>query len=112
MTAVEAAQRADTLVYSILFEDPDMYQMQARYGDDGKKVLQRISRETGGRFFEVTRKKPLPKVFDEIDEDLRHQYSLGYTPDRSSSSGPYHHIRLTTRQKGLVVQTREGYYEA
>ena len=119
-TAVEAAQRADTLVYSILFEDPEMYggggiilgRMGGGGGVDGKKVLQQLSRETGGRFFEVSKKHPLAKVYDEIDEDLRHQYSLGYSPDRTEASGAYHKIRLTTRQKGLIVQTREGYYGA
>ena len=116
-TAVEAAQRADTLVYSILFEDPQQYgggitwgRGVGGYGVDGRKVLQQISRETGGRFFEVSRKSPLAKVYDEIDEDLRHQYSLGYSPDRTDAAGVYHRIRLTTRQKNLIVQTREGYY--
>ena len=115
-TAVEAAQRADTLVYSILFEDPEMYgglvlgRGGLGGGMDGKRVLQQISRETGGRFFEVSRKSPLAKVYDEIDEDLRHQYSLGYSPDRTEAAKTYHRIRLTTRQKGLTVQTREGYY--
>ena len=119
-TAVEAAQRADTLVYSILFEDPE-----GNYGGfggrgrgwgrgpetvDGKKVLERISRETGGRFFEVSRKLPIQKVFEAIEEDLRNQYNLGYTPDRADADRQYRHIHLATRQKGLVVQTREGYY--
>jgi VWFA-related protein len=116
-TAVEAAQRADTLVYSVLFEDLEMYgggfglgRGGPGNGVDGKKVLQQISRETGGRFFEVSKKNTLAKIYDEIDEDLRHQYSLGYSPDRTEATNAYHRIRLTTRQKGLIVQTREGYY--
>jgi VWFA-related protein len=119
-SAIEAAQRADTLVYSILFEDPEMYgggfgmgRMGGRgqmNGANGKKVLEQISHETGGRFFDVSKKRPLAKVYDEIDEDLRHQYSLGYSPDRSEAGGAYHKIHLTTKQKGLTVQTREGYY--
>jgi VWFA-related protein len=119
-SAIEAAQRADTLVYSILFEDPEMYgggfgmgRMGGRgpmNGPNGKKVLEQISRETGGRFFDVSKKHPLAQVYDEIDEDLRHQYSLGYSPDRTEAGGVYHKIHLTTKQKGLTVQTREGYY--
>jgi VWFA-related protein len=118
-SAVEAAQRADTLVCSILFEDPGMYggglgRVMGGRGamnfPNGKKVLEQISRETGGRLFEVSKKQTLAKVYDEIDEDLRHQYSLGYSPDRSDTAGAYHRIRLTTKQKGLTVQTREGYY--
>ena len=120
-SAVEAAQRADTLVYSILFEDPEMYGGGIGMGrigrvpmntPNGKRVLEQISRETGGRLFEVSKKQPLAKVYDEIDEDLRHQYSLGYSPDRTDTAGAYHRIRLTTKQKGLIVQTREGYYGA
>jgi VWFA-related protein len=118
-SAIEAAQRADTLVFSILFEDPEAYG-GGGFGlgrsrvpmnmPKGKKVLEQISRETGGRLFEVSKKQPLAKVYDEIDEDLRHQYSLGYSPDRTDTAGGYHRIHLTTKQKGLIVQTREGYY--
>jgi VWFA-related protein len=121
-SAVEAAQRADTMVCSILFEDPEMYGGGFGIGrmgrvpmgnmPNGKKVLEQISRETGGRFFEVSKKHPLAKVYDEIDEDLRHQYSLGYSPDRAEAAGGYHRIHLTTKDKGLIVQTREGYYGA
>ena len=118
-SAVEAAQRADTMVCSILFEDPQAYSGggigigRSRIPmntPNGKKVLDQISRETGGRLFEVSKKHPLAKVYDEIDEDLRHQYSLGYSPDRTEAGGGYHRIRLTTKEKGLIVQTREGYY--
>ena len=125
-SAVESAQRADTLVYSVLFEDPGAYgggmvgyggmgRNRGRGGPmigrpNGKKVLEQISSETGGRFFEVSKKEPLEKVYADIEEDLRHQYSLGYTPDRTEKAYGYRRIHLTTKQKGLIVQTREGYY--
>jgi VWFA-related protein len=119
MTAIEAAQRADTLVYGILFEDPEMYGGgfggSRRFpmpgnGVNGKKVLDQISRETGGRMFEVSKKQPLSKVYQQIEDDLRHQYSLGYSPERTDTNTNYRKIHLTTKQKGLIVQTREGYY--
>ena len=116
--AVEAAQRADTLVYGILFADKQMFGgfggrgRMGGYGVDGKKVLQTISQETGGRFFEVSGKEPIGKVYEAIEEDLRHQYSLGYTPDRAEETRAYRKIHLVTRQKGLIVQTRDGYYPA
>jgi VWFA-related protein len=130
--AVESAQRADTLVYSILFEDPNTtYAGLGGFGGgmgrrgmgrggpgagmnrpDGRKVMEQISRETGGRFFEVSRRQPIDKVFASIEEDLRNQYSLGYTPNQAEAVAGYRRIRLTTRQKGFVVQTREGYYPA
>ena len=77
---------------------------------DGRRVLQQISRETGGRFFEVSHRMPIGKVFEAIEEDLRNQYSLGYSPDRSEGNTEYRRIHLTTRQKNYTVQTREGYY--
>ena len=123
-TAIEAAQRADTLVYGILFEDTEMFGggisislgglgRGGRGGiglPDGKKVLDQLSRETGGRMFQVSKKQSLERVFEQIEQDLRHQYSLGYTPDSTTAVRGYRRIRLTTKQKGLIVQTREGYY--
>ena len=117
---VEAAQRADTLVYSVWFEDPDAYGGGGFGGfgrggmgrgglSDGWRALQTISRETGGHVYEVTGKQTIAQVYEAIQEDLRHQYSIGYTPDRTGGSG-YRKIHLTTTQKGLVVTAREGYY--
>jgi VWFA-related protein len=77
---------------------------------DGKPILQRLSRETGGGFFEVSKKEPIEKIYDQIQEELRNQYSLGYTSDRPDAVGGYRKIRLTTKQSGLMVQTRDGYY--
>lgn len=130
--AIEAAQRSDTIVYSILFKDEQGFGERGGFGGpfggmgghrgggrrypqeqrpDGKKILEQISRETGGRLFEVSSKETVDKIYAEITEDLRSQYSLGYTPDRvGSSAAGYHKIELRAKQKDLVIQTREGYY--
>jgi hypothetical protein len=123
--AVEASQRADTIVYSILFSDEAAYGGGGfggfgglgRHGGgprqdhpDGKKVLERISRETGGRMFEVSKKLPLEKIYSQIEEELRSQYSLGYSPDRADLAAGYHKIAVKTKEKDLVVRAREGYY--
>jgi VWFA-related protein len=129
--AIESAQRADTLVYSILFADEEAYPMVSpglggygrrrgglggpmpRYpqssGPDGKKVLQQLSKETGGSFFAASKKESIDKIYAHIQEELRNQYSLGYTSDQASGSG-YRKIALTVKEKGSVVQTRDGYY--
>jgi VWFA-related protein len=129
-SAIESAQRADTLVYGILFADEEMYRGPIGFGGrgggrgrrapmpmpgagrgaNGKKVLDQLSRETGGRMFQVTQKEPLSKIYEQINEDLRHQYSLGYSPERKDVGGGFRRIHLTTKLKGLIVQTREGYY--
>ena len=144
--AIETAQRSNTIVYSILYSDPDAYGHQGypggmgRHGGmggggrypgggypgggypggggggqpqqtshDGKKVLQRISKETGGRFFEVSKKESVDQVYKQIEEELRNQYNLGFTPDKTTSTA-YHKLTLTTTNKDDVVQAREGYY--
>ncbi|HEV2490362.1 MAG TPA: hypothetical protein VGT03_11175 [Candidatus Acidoferrales bacterium] len=76
---------------------------------DGKKILERISRETGGRLFEVSKKQPVDKLCTQITEELRDQYVLGYVPPKSEDAG-YHKISCTTNKKGVIVQARDGYY--
>jgi len=157
-SAIESAQRADTVVYSIYFADShreDRNEGQRRGGGmgrggggwpgggggwpgggggwpggggggrggpgggqrhpeeprtDGKKILERISRETGGRFFEVSKKESVGEIYTSIVEELRTQYSMGYTPDKDSAASGYHHVTLAVKRKDLTVQTREGYY--
>jgi len=110
--AIESAQRANTLVYSILFVDSGVYQgpQWENAVALGRTVLQLLSMETGGGFFEVSRKQPIVAIYREIEEELRSQYSLGYTPDGKGRAAGYHNIRVATKQKGLIVQAREGYY--
>ncbi len=130
--AIEAAQRSDTLVYSIYFGSNEGFQGLGHGGGfglgggmgrgggrypqeerpDGKKILKRISKETGGTFFEVSHKLKIDDIYTRIEEELRNQYSLGYTSDQPASQTGYRTISLTVNQKNLTVQTREGYYPA
>ena len=73
-------------------------------------MLQQIAQETGGRFYQVSHFHPLDKIFADIEEDLRNQYNIGYTPDEASQPGVYRHIHLTAKKKDYVVQARAGYY--
>ncbi len=142
-SAIEAAQRADTVVYSILFADNHQdsngfghqgggmgrhgggfpggvwpgggggggrsrYPQEAR--PDGKKILDQISKETGGRLYEVSKKQAIDQIYDTIAEELRTQYNLGYRPEKGNAEGGYHKISLMAKPKDLVVQTRDGYY--
>jgi VWFA-related protein len=104
VTAIEYVQRADTIVYSILFADP------RNRSQRGPEVMRRLAKETGGRYFEVTRDNPIDRIFSQIEDELRHQYSIGYTPNRTDDGGKFRKIRLTTRDNRLTVQTRDGYY--
>jgi VWFA-related protein len=107
--AIEAAQRADTLVYSILFSDATYYG-PSLLGSHGKGVLQRLSRETGGGYFEVSKKQTLGDIFTAIQDELRSEYSLGFVSDRPATKSGFRALRVITDRKGLIVQARDRYY--
>jgi VWFA-related protein len=77
---------------------------------DGKKVLERISTETGGRLFQVSKKLSIDQIYAQVEEELRNQYSLGYTPNPPNPGAGYHKIHLKTNHTDLTVQARDGYY--
>jgi VWFA-related protein len=133
--SIKTAQRSDTLVYSILFSDSEAYGQQrpaaialgglSRMGGrggrgpmsaerpDGKKILQQISRETGGGFFEVSKKESIASIYKTIQEELRNQYSIGYVSDQDPALTGFRQISLTAKNnKGLTVQAPAGYYPA
>ena len=119
-SAIEYAQRADTLIYSIWFHEKlpilvslvfgPVRKAEAPYLAMGKAAMQRLSLETGGRFFEVTKDQSIESIYSQIEEELRNQYSFGYTSDHQGSDKQFREIRLTTKRPGLIVQTRAGYY--
>lgn len=107
--AIERALRADTIVYSIYFTDPGFYSMA--FGmPNGRAIMNRMSRETGGGFFEVTNKLPIERIFATIESELRSQYSIGYVSNIPVGYPAFRKIQLATKQKGLIVQTRDGYW--
>jgi VWFA-related protein len=115
-TAIEYAQRADTIIYPIRFSDPVPFSQPvvgailAIASEHGKQGLHRMANETGGAYFEVTASQSIEDIYSQIEEALRNQYSIGYTPARAQSDGKYHKIKLTTKERHLTVHTRAGYY--
>jgi VWFA-related protein len=81
---------------------------------DGKKVLERICGETGGRVYEVSKKLTVDAIYTQIAEELRTQYRLGFTPTADAASEGYHQITLSLTGEAAkakpVIQTRDGYY--
>ena len=106
--AVSAAQRADTLVFSILYSDPGAYGLFG--GPDGRGVLQRISMETGGGFFEVSKKYPIDQIYADLETELRSQYNLGYVSDHPVTLSEFRGVHLSVKPKNLVVQYRRRYW--
>jgi VWFA-related protein len=112
-TAIEYAQRADTLIYSILFAHRPLVTIGLGLNGQkrrGPKVMERLARETGGGYFAVSEDKSIEQIYAEIEEELRNQYSIGYTPDRPDGDKTFRKITLTAARKDLVVRTRAGYY--
>jgi VWFA-related protein len=115
-TAIEYAQRADTIIYPIRFSDPVPFShpvvgaILAIASEHGKQGLHRMANETGGAYFEVTASESIEDIYSQIEEALRNQYSIGYTPTRAQSDGKYHKLKLTTKDRLLRVSTRAGYY--
>jgi VWFA-related protein len=153
--SIEAAQRADTIIYAIYFKGEQQQQNYPQHNRggggypgggypgrypgggypgggypgggngggnnggtypsgpsriEGKKNLERMAQETGGRLFEVKKNQDVAQIYNQIAEELRAQYRLGYTPTQDASAAGYHQIDLSLHQKGLFIQTRDGYY--
>jgi VWFA-related protein len=100
--AIEAAQRTDTVIHVLLVGDP-------RFGINGS-VGDKLSKETGGRSISVRSEKKLLEAFDEISEELRSQYTLGYYPSNTARDGKFRKIKVETANHDLKVLARRGYY--
>jgi VWFA-related protein len=99
--AVREAQTANAIVYAICYPNPHEY---------GCGYLKSIAEPTGGRMFDLASRQPLGEIFREIQEELRSQYALGYTPSNSSRDGTFRRIEVKVTRPGLKVRTRRGYY--
>ncbi|HEX4155602.1 MAG TPA: VWA domain-containing protein [Acidobacteriaceae bacterium] len=107
--AIEAAQKANVIVYPILIADREAY---LAYGEIymGSSAMEQLARQTGGRVINVGNSgRRLEDAFDQIQDELRTQYLLSYTPTNKTADGTYRKIDLECG-KGMKVQARKGYY--
>ena len=110
--ATEAAQKTDSVIYSVYYVDPGFYYRGgfSMGGAGDKGVLKKMSDETGGHVYEVDRKHTLSNVFDELQQEMRSQYAIGYTPSNTNKDGSYRKVEIKLKDKDLKVQARKGYY--
>jgi VWFA-related protein len=108
--AIEAAQKSDAVIYSIDYSDPGAYGPFGFGGGGGEAELHKMSDETGGRVYKVDRKHPLDMVFKELQDEMRSQYSIAYTPTNDVKDGGYRHLEVRLANKDLKAQARKGYY--
>ncbi len=108
--AISAAQKSDAVIYSIYYVDPRAYGGFGYFGGVTDSYLRRMSDETGGRIFKVDRKHTLQDVFQELQDEMRSQYAIGYTPSNDKRDGGFRRVDLRVNDKTLKVQCRKGYY--
>ncbi len=106
--AIEAAQKADAICYVLLLVDVGFY---GEMPYTGRGDMQKLAEQTGGRMIDVDKLEKLKPAFDQIAEELRSQYNLGYTPTNSARDGSFRKIEIKSVQKHKV-QARRGYYAA
>jgi len=99
--AIEAAQKADAICYVLLISDP-------HWGSDPHEMSQ-MAEQTGGRLITVSHPDKLSKAFQEISDELRSQYSIGYTPTNEKHDGSFRKIEVKSKD-GYKIQARKGYY--
>jgi VWFA-related protein len=104
--AIEGAQKSDAIIYSIFHAD---YRRGGFYYRPSPGDLTRMSNETGGRMFEAGR-NDLNAIFKEIEEDVRSQYTIGYTPSNPNKDGTFRKIEIRPKNKELKIYARKGYY--
>jgi VWFA-related protein len=100
--AIESAQRADTLVQVLVVYD--------RRDHADFSAAKHLAEDTGGRAIDVANPKKLQSAFDQISEEMRTEYSLGYYPTNSSPDGSYRQLKIELTGKKYKVFTRKGYY--
>jgi VWFA-related protein len=106
--AIEAAQKADAIVYVLLCADRGFYGAFGGYSGEGE--MRKLTEQTGGRVINVGNKfDKLKEAFNQIAAELRSQYNIGYTPTNTKKDGTYRKIEIKNKQ-GYKIQARSGYY--
>ena len=108
--SIEAAQKADSIIYSIYYVDRSAYGFGTFGGGGGEGELRRMSSETGGQVFKVEKNHTLDEIFQEIQDEMRSQYAITYQPPNPKRDGSYHKIEIRVAGKDYKVQARKGYY--
>ncbi|HEX4227957.1 MAG TPA: VWA domain-containing protein [Bryobacteraceae bacterium] len=102
--ALEMAQRADTVIYTI---STNISHIET----EGDKVMRYLAEQTGGVSFFPFQANDLDQSFENVANELRHQYNLFYRPMPLKADGRYHSVQIRVKgHKELIVRARRGYY--
>ena len=100
--ALKQTHLSDAVIYSLFYYEP-------MYGSD-EGALKRLSEDTGGRVFDVTKRGGLDKAFVQLQEEMRSQYALSYSPANDRKDGSFRRVEIKTKDQRLKVQARRGHY--
>jgi VWFA-related protein len=107
--AIEAAQKSDSIVYVLLCADRGFYGGFGGYSGEGE--MKKLTQETGGRVIEVGNKyEKLKEGFDQIANELRSQYNIGYSSTNAALDGTFRKVEIHATNKDYKIQSRAGYY--
>jgi VWFA-related protein len=109
--AIEAAQKANAIIYVLLIADRGFYGGGFSFGYNGPAEMKRLAEQTGGRMIDVGNNGPkMEAAFKQIEDELRTQYVASYTPTNNKLDGSYRKLDIECKGDGLKVQSRKGYY--
>ena len=103
---MERAREKDTMVYAIGLQS-DYFNGQSRVRTRPDRGLKKIADETGGGFFELTKKDDLGPTFTRVAQELHSQYVLGFSP--ATLDGKVHKIEVRVKRSGLTARSRKSY---
>jgi VWFA-related protein len=110
-SALEAAEKADVIVYTVVITDPDFYVLRG-VSYHGNANMRKLCQATGGRDIVAASIEKIGSAFDAIADELRSEYLLSYSPTKVANQQPFHEIRLGTPNHHYSVRARSGYFAA
>jgi Ca-activated chloride channel homolog len=104
---LDLAKRSETAIYAIGLRQEDAPKRDYKEADF---VLRQLSQETGGRVFYPSAVLELPKIYDQIAQELASQYAIGYVSSNAARNGAWRRVSVRVSRAGLTARTRQGYY--
>ena len=104
---LDLAKRSETAIYAIGLRPSGAYRSEFK---EAEFVLKQLAQETGGRAYFVTTASELPRIYEQISEELANQYSLAYSSKNPMRNGAWRRIVVRVSKPGLTARTRQGYY--
>jgi VWFA-related protein len=104
--AIDEAHRSDAIVYGIYYVGSQMSRMYSAYEGDLKKLAE----ESGGCVFDVDGRQSLDRIFEQIEQEMRSQYTVAYQSTNMAHDGAFRKVEIKPRDKNVKVQARRGYF--